>query len=38
MFVDANGKIFFRIGNNKIPLTGEVFQEMIGDSPFSLQS
>ena len=35
MFVDANGKIFFLgIGNNKIPLTGEVFQEMIGDSTF----
>ena len=35
MIVDANGKIFFLgIGNNKIPLTGEVFQEQIGKYTF----
>ena len=35
MIVDANGKIFFLgIGNNKIPLTGEVFQEQFGKDTF----
>ena len=35
MIVDANGKIFFLgIGNNKIPLTGEVFQQQFGKDTF----